>query len=134
MLSMKTKTHTKVCVTLFVSIGFQFSAFAQNLVVNGGFDTDTTGWTASNNAFGGYRCCKGNPGGFCWLDAATPSATTDPTLSQMVTGLVSGASYVVSGDYEKLIDRGGGSPTGLSFGVAIDGVFLRSATVRFCMA
>lgn len=49
--------------------------------------------------------------------------TNDPTVSQVVTGLTVGISYTVSGDYEKLTDRGGGLPTGLSFGVAIDGVF-----------
>lgn len=123
MLFMKNKTHTKAWMVLLASIGFQFGALAQNLVVNGGFDSNVTGWSSTNNPIGGYECCKGNPGGFCGLDS-TPSATTDPTVSQVITGLVPGVSYMVSGDYEKLIDRGGGSPTGLSFGVAIDGAFL----------
>jgi hypothetical protein len=112
----------KVWMVLAASIGFQFCAVAQNLIVNGGFDTTAAGWSASNAALGGYACCKGNPGGLFWLDSA-PSPTTDPTISQVVGGLIPDISYAVSGDYEKLIDRGGGSATDLSFGVAIDGVF-----------
>lgn len=121
---MNNKTQKKVWLVLAVSIGFQFCALAQNLIVNGGFNTNATGWSAANNSFGGYVCCKGNPGGFFSLDSGTPSLTTDPTVSQVITGLIPGVHYVVSGDYEKEIDRGGGSPTGLSFGVAIDGAFL----------
>jgi hypothetical protein len=111
-------------IVVAASICCPFWAAAQNLIVNGGFDTDATGWTASNDSpGGGWACCKGNPGGLFWLDNTTPSLTTDPTISQVVNGQTPGVSYTVSGDYEKLIDRGGGSPTGLSFGVAIDGVF-----------
>lgn len=102
-------------------------AAAQNFVLNGGFDTNAVGWTATNTENGGgYRSSKGNPGGFFHLDTQ-PSSTTDPTISQQVNGLIPGVSYTVSGDYEKIVDRGGGSPTALSFGVAIDGVFLYEA-------
>jgi hypothetical protein len=52
-----------------------------------------------------------------------PALSTDPTISQSVTGLSPGQLYAVSGDYKKTIDRTGGAITGLSFGVAIDGVF-----------
>src|SRR5712671_2792434 len=98
-----------LCVVLAVFLACQ-SAVAQNLIVNGGFVADATGWSATNNAAGGYACCKGNPGGLFWLDSS-PSPTNDPTVSQVVTGLIAGVSYAVSGDYEKLIDRGGGSST-----------------------
>lgn len=107
-------------------IGGPSPAIAQNFVTNGRFDTNATGWTAANDSLGGWTCCKGNPGGWFWLDA-NPSPTTDPTVSQVVNGLTPGVRYAVSGDFERLIDRGGGSPTGLSFGVAIDGVFYYQA-------
>src|SRR5215472_1284148 len=117
---MNTMIQKKVVVALLAVGGLQSCVLAQNLVVNGGFDTNATGWSASNNALGGYECCKGNPGGCFWLDS-TPSLTTDPTVSQVVSGLIPGNSYTVSGNYAKLIDRGGGSVSALSFGVALDG-------------
>jgi hypothetical protein len=110
-------------IVLAASICCPFWVAAQNLIINGGFDTNATGWTASNvSRLGGWACCKGNPGGFFQLDT-TPSPTTDPTISQVINGLTPGVSYAVSGVYEKLIDWGGGSLTNLSFGVAVDGVF-----------
>jgi hypothetical protein len=118
---MKATIQRKVVLALVSAAWWQGCAFAQNLIVNGGFDTDAAGWTASNNALGGYACCKGNPGGCFWLDSS-PSPTTDPTVSQVVSGLIAGTSYAVSGDYAKLIDRGGGSASDFRFGVATDGV------------
>lgn len=115
-------------MSLVACIWCSICATAQNLVVNGGFDVDAVGWTATNLGIGaGYRPSKGNPGGYFGLDNPSPSALTDPTISQVVTGLTPGVSYTVSGDYEKEIDHGGGSPTGLSFGVAIDGTFFYEA-------
>lgn len=108
-------------IALVAAVALQRCAFAQNLIVNGGFDASAAGWVAANNAAGGYACCKGNPGGWFGLDS-TPSLTTDPMVSQVVGGLIPGTSYAVSGDYAKLIDRGGGSASALSFGVATDGM------------
>lgn len=110
---------TKIALT-----GIATQAHAQgNLVFNGGFDTDASGWTGGNLGLSaGYRPDKGNPGGFFVLDNANPSSSTDPIISQMITGLEFGNTYVISGSYQYGIDRGGGSPTAPSFGVAIDGV------------
>ena len=70
-----------------------------NRLVNGTFDTNATGWTPTNvDGNGGYRSTGGNPGGMFILND-NGNASTDPTLSQTVTGLVSGASYVLRGDY-----------------------------------
>lgn len=100
-----------------------------SLIFNGGFDAGVSGWTLTNGtlpAWGGPD--KGNPGGWAGLDSLSPEMAADPTISQFVTGLVQGQTYSVSGDYRKEIDRSGGMITGLSFGVAFDGVLLFEAT------
>jgi hypothetical protein len=123
--------HTIIQHSLWMSLAacvcFPISSAAQNLVVNGGFDTDASSWTSTNIGSGhGFRPSKGNPGGYFELDAS-PSLLTDPTVNQVVTGFTPGVGYTITGDYEKLVDWGGGSPTGLSFGVAIDGAYLYEA-------
>ena len=92
---------------------------AQNLVINGTFNSDAAGWTA--NIAKDYQPSQGNPPGCVGL--VLYPGTFVPTISQVVTGLTAGASYAVTGDYEKAVDWGGGILTNLSFGVALDGVF-----------
>jgi len=101
---------------------FSQSATAQgNLVVNGGFDTDSSGWILTNISVsegGGYHATFGNPPGSVLL--YNPSLPEDPTASQIINGLTPGDIYIVSGNY-----RGGGkNVTDNSFGVALDGIFL----------
>ena len=99
-----------------------------NLVFNGGFDSNANGWTIINTPGGfGYSTVAGNPGGGVLLDNIAPSSSSDPTASQTINSLTPGITYVVSGEYQQGKDRGGGSPTDPSFGVAIDGVFLFTA-------
>jgi hypothetical protein len=105
----------------------QLATAQGNLVVNGGFDTSADGWTLTNGAFWPFL---GNPGYAVGLDNPTPSPSTEPTASQIVTGLTPGYSYLVSGDYQEGKDRGGGSPSDPSFGVAIDGIFLFEAVTQ----
>jgi hypothetical protein len=94
-----------------------------SLVFNGGFDTNASGWTLQNLSLGGgYEATKGNPPGDVALDA-TPSPPLEPTASQLIAGLIPGSTYLVSGDYRNIANRGGGSATDPSFGVAVDGVF-----------
>lgn len=101
------------------------SAPAQgNLVFNGGFNTNAAGWTLSNGASWPWGV---NPSYAVGLDNISPSPFTDPTASQTINGLIPGTTYIVSGDYLMGKDRGGGSPTDPSFGVAIDGTFLFQA-------
>jgi hypothetical protein len=96
-----------------------------NLVFNGGFDSNANGWTIINTPGGfGFSPVVGNPGGGVLLDNIEPSSSSDPTASQTINSLTRWTSYVVSGEYQQGKDRGGGSPTDPSFGVAIDGVFL----------
>jgi len=98
-----------------------------NLVVNGGFDADAVGWTLTNGAF--YGSEKDAPNGLVYLGSQNPSPTTpNPTSSQLINSLIPGQTYNVSGDFQKIIDWSGGTITGLSFGVAIDGIFLFEAT------
>ena len=100
-----------------------------NLVVNGGFVPGGGGIWTITNASGFAFSFTGNPGYCLPLDNPTPSDSTDPTASQIVHGLTPGVVYAVSGQYRSGKDRGGGSPTDPSFGVAIDGLFLFETVV-----
>jgi hypothetical protein len=99
-----------------------------NLVVNGSFSGSANGWQIINIAGGfGYSSIGGNPGGCVSLDTVPPSASTDPTASQTINGLTPGITYAVSGQYMMGKDRGGGSSTDTSFGVAIGGLSMFEA-------
>jgi len=89
-----------------------------NLVFNGGFDIDTSGWSLTNVSSGwGYSPKGGDPDGFINL---VGDPLVSPTASQTITGLTIGADYVISGEYyERSVDS-----TENSFGVAIDGNYL----------
>ena len=91
-------------------------AIAQgNLVVNGGFDTDASGWT-TNGSSGYCESLKGNPGGCFDLYGS---------ISQTVNSLTPSFSYLVSGSYDVAGGTLGSTP---SFGVAMNGVFLFEVT------
>jgi hypothetical protein len=99
---------------------FSPKAYAQgNLIVNGDFNTSASGWV-TNTSSGSYTL-KGNPGGGFWLGSAT---TNISTISQVITALVPGSTYVISGSF----DVEGGTLVNIpSFGVSIDGTFLFQA-------
>jgi hypothetical protein len=121
------KTMKKyIFMTAWVLLLVPGMAVAQgNLVSNGGFDSNADGWTIINVSGGfGYSTAGGNPGGDVLLDNLTPSPSSTPTASQTISGLDPGTAYVVSGDYQQAKNRGGGSSTDPSFGVAIDGLYL----------
>jgi hypothetical protein len=106
----------------------QLATAQGNLIFNGGFDSNANGWIIINapNGFG-YSSVGGHPGGDVLLDNISPSPSSDPTASQTISNLTPGITYVVSGDYQQGKDRGGGSPTNPSFGVAIDSVLMFTA-------
>ncbi len=111
-----------VLATSVLSCVSQMATAQGNLVFNGGFDTDASGWTITNVYVpygGGYTSSSGNPAGSVFL--YNPDfGVIAPTASQEINGLTAGDIYIVSGDY-----RGGGkNVTSNSFGVAFDGVFL----------
>ena len=89
-----------------------------NLVINGTFDVDATGW---NISFGSYVPSGGNPGGYIALDSGISNI---PTASQAIAGLTPDTVYLISGDYK----AGKGTSMDNSFGVALDGNFLFETT------
>jgi hypothetical protein len=120
----------KIDVILLITLLFilPHGAKAQgNLVINGGFDVDASNWTLSNGAF--YAGSgKGDPGGWVGLDLQNPSSTSpDPTASQLINGLIPNQIYIVSGNFQRIIDWSNGAITGSSFGVAINDNFLFEA-------
>jgi hypothetical protein len=131
------KSHTiiqntgMVVLMSLIQTYFALSAKAQgNLVVNGGFDTDSSGWLITNvevDEGGGYSSSFGNPPGSVALyNPDFGSSSPSPTASQEISSLTPGQLYIVSGDYQ----RGLGKNTAVdSFGVALDGLFLFETVV-----
>ncbi len=114
----------KVCLTVITlaCLCFPQVATAQgNLVVNGGFEAGSQGWTF--NKWVGVSA-GGDPGIFALLYNDDLSDPTVPTASQIVGGLTAGDSYIISGDYLPWKNQATGSPLEPSFGVAVNGVFL----------
>jgi hypothetical protein len=92
---------------------------AQNLVTNGTFNTDASGWT-----LGGAGCTPasftggtGNPPGSVLLNECGES-DSDPFASQTISGLTPGASYAITVDVLLETNIGGG--TGKTFGIFLD--------------
>jgi len=103
---------------------FSFAPAQANLIVNGDFTTPVPfnstggGWTNFNNdGAGGWRSSGGSFDEHFILNQAG-QAGTDPTIQQLVTGLVIGTGYVITGDVESFAS-GFGNPAALSFGVEI---------------
>jgi len=120
---MKPCNTMKIAVVLSMLALFCSSASAQgNLVVNGGFDTDASGWSITNiNPYGfggGYRSDFGNPAGSVSLYNDNTSANA-PTASQEIDSLTPGTTYIISGDYWS-----GGLMGSNSLSVALDGITL----------
>lgn len=97
-----------------------------NLIQNGDFSTSVpsgaTGgdWTSQTiDMSGGWRNIGGSHGGIFILNS-NGDISTDPTISQTVSGLVVGVQYHVSGEYTSwyLNNYSGG------FGVAVDNNWL----------
>jgi hypothetical protein len=87
-----------------------------SLILNGGFDNNSNGWTVSpvsvNNL---WRATGGNPGGNQRLNASG-SPASDPYIEQTIAGLQPGATYLVSWDLIQDFTF----LTGPSFGVFLD--------------
>ncbi|MBI2526111.1 MAG: PEP-CTERM sorting domain-containing protein [Candidatus Rokubacteria bacterium] len=108
-------------------------AASASLITNGTFDTAVPsngtggGWTSVHiDGAGGHRTTGGNPDAMFILNDGGASAT-DPTISQLVSGLTVGAVYLVAGDYANEYGCCG-SITHLSFGVLLDGVAILELT------
>jgi hypothetical protein len=103
-----------------------------SLIVNGDFSVSVPsngtggGWTSANIDFnGGWRAGSGNPGGAFILNSGGQLAT-DPTISQLVTGLTPGATYRLTGQYANVYSGNSffGNEGPNSFAIDIDGVNL----------
>jgi hypothetical protein len=94
------------------------------ILVNGGFDADASGWEWSNiDGSGGWRGGGGNPGG-CFILNQNGTCPVDPTIAQALQGLVVGGRYRMAGEYIPA-HTGFGNPDASSFGVAIDDEVLK---------
>ena len=114
------QTVVDILTILILSCLIQSVAAQGNLVVNGGFDTDASGWTLTNVGLG-YMATGGNPSGCVFLE--NESSLYTPTASQEINSLTPGTFYIVSGDYRS----DGKGIANNSFGVALDGVYLFEA-------
>lgn len=123
------KTRLSVSLALFAALLLLAPSASAQTINNGSFDAQVPsngtggGWTSANIDFaGGWRDSGGDPGARFILNDAG-QAGTDPTLTQLVTGLLTGATYQITGRYGSAII---GQNTGATqaFGVAINGTFL----------
>lgn len=115
-----------------LSCGLAMPAMAQT-IVNGNFDLEVprtsfgNGWTGfSNDGSGGWRSSGGNPGGFFILND-NGNTTTDPSVSQILTELVVGQQYQITGSFANWIATSTG-PDAASFAADINGVELFAGT------
>jgi len=107
-------------ILIFIAMMFGLISSAQAIIItNGDFATDASGWTVSAD-LGGYRAGSGNPAGSFLLNGGG-SASSDPRISQTVSGLTVGATYDLSWDLFLNSDWAGSSANGLSFGVFLNG-------------
>lgn len=88
-----------------------------NLVVNGGFDRNDSGWIGTNLTGIAYVPAGGNPPGSFYLSSTVPSKI--PAVSQQIKGFSVGSRYIVSGEYRS----GGKGFVSNNFGVVLDGVY-----------
>ena len=122
--------HVHLTATLAVAAGifvFWFAPARANLIINGDFTTPVPfnstggGWTNFNNdGAGGWKPSGGSFDEHFVLNLAGQAAT-DPTIEQMVMGLVVSTGYVITGDVESFASSFG-NPAALSFGVEIGGL------------
>lgn len=109
------KAACALCFLLAVAVSPLHAA----LITNGTFDTDYSGWSIQNIDYnGGYRSTGGNPGGMFILN---DGPGVFPTISQTVSGLVIGQSYVVTGDYRNVYGCCAPNPSPGAFAVEFDG-------------
>lgn len=101
---------------LILMASISTSAVGQsNLVVNGGFTANTSGWIMTNISGTGYVPSGGNPPGCIYLSNMSTSLAA--TVSQQINGLVPGTIYVAAGEYR----WGGKNFASNSFAVELGG-------------
>lgn len=109
-----------VCVT-----GSAAGVACAQTVINGDFSLEVprngtgNGWTSSQIDGAGGWSGGGNPG-TCFVLNDNGPLQTDPTLSQLITGLVPGLRYEITGDYASW-HINSSPPGGRAFRVSMDG-------------
>ena len=135
-LSPSAATGGQPVLNVYVDPTFQqvFSQYGSNLLSDGDFSTQvgssgsTGAWTAANvDSNGGWRSSGGDPGGYYILNS-NGAASTDPTLTQTLTGLLPGVTYQIDGDFMNVYPQYGNSPNTPSFGVYVNGGLVYSST------
>jgi hypothetical protein len=114
------KWMAAACAAMIVGGAGSAAADTTNMIVNGGFDVGTEGWSAVNiDDSGGWRTTGGDPGGMFILNDGG-SELSDPTIEQTVMQLLPASVYRVTGRF-----RGANqvnSPLGgTSFAADLDG-------------
>lgn len=95
------------------------------LIVNGCFDepvltSPSNGWSFENqDGAGGWEATCGNPGG-CFRMNASGQLATDPTVSQVVSGLTTGVAYRLSGEYRSIYGAFGDPAKPDAFAARVD--------------
>ena len=121
-------SKTRSCIGGLALLALALPAVAATeLVVNGGFDTDGSGWVYNNlGTDGGWRAGIGNPPGSFWLNhnGGPVGGDPDPMLSQSLA-TSPGTSYTLSFEVAQYVINSGAP----AFAVDIDGVQQASFTL-----
>jgi len=106
-------TRTLIAAAI-IACAFEAQA---NLISNGDFATDASGWTYNNPADGGYLAGEGNPAGSFWVNhnGTNVGSDPDPMLSQAIS-TAAGSQYQLTFDYSGRVIAGG-----IGLAVDIDG-------------
>lgn len=124
----KVASKTRSCIGGLALLALALPAVAATeLVVNGGFDTDGSGWVYNNlGTDGGWQAGRGNPPGAFWINhnGGPVGGDPDPMLSQSIT-TSAGASYSLTFDVVQYVINSGAP----AFAVDIDGVEQASFTL-----
>ena len=96
-------------------------------VVNGAFDTDLAGWTVPDSGGCGNTTwvADGNPGGSAWINACG-EAGSDPSIEQVLVGLIVGETYTLSGEYRSVVSSIGDPAKPDAFEIELDGTVILS--------
>jgi hypothetical protein len=111
---------------LLLALTVPAGASNPEFVVNGTFDTNLSGWTVSTSGCTnpGWMA-DGNPGGSAWLNACG-EVGSDPSIAQTLTGLTSGETYTLRGDYRSVASSFGNPAKPDAFEVELDGTVILS--------
>jgi len=100
-----------VLITMMLLISLESVRAQGNLILNGTFDTDLSGWTIVNDV----EWYSYPPGGEWATIYGSGNPSSLSSISQTIYNLDVGTTYIVSGDYLSIL-----SPTGYSLGVSVD--------------